>query len=236
MKSHRVFLACTGLLTAVLAGSTAITDRCLYIPPGLADRVLFYHPFGDSAEKPAINALGGICSSGTAVPGEGVAGKGVDFVRDRNNGLSLTGISWPLHKPITVMLWWRVREGMNKESGYELVSLNGEGYISNFVRSGPWCALTEPTFVMQVWRWPGITNVNGIQYGNGWVEKDVWHHAAVVVSGGATVSVWWDGKLRSKVRLKGRAFRPADVISSISIVAITICFTDCTTCTITIMT
>jgi hypothetical protein len=126
----------------------------------------------------------------------------------------MSGLAWPLHRPVTVMMWWRLRAPMRAESGFHLVHLSGRGYIANFVRSGPWCALTEPTFALQVWRWPGIVNFNGIHFGSGWVEPEVWHHVALVVSAAATVSVYWDGVLRAEVRPKGRTFTPDDVVTS----------------------
>jgi len=184
---------------------------CLLIPPALEDRVLFYHGFSRGPGRPEINRLGGEWSAGDARAGDGLAGPGAALAgAEAKRGMTLTGLDRPLARPLTVLVWWRLDAPVGKQSAYDLVGLHGEGWISNFVRSGPWCGLTEPTFVLQVYRWPGVTNVNHVHAGSGIVETGVWHHAAMVVARGSVVRVYWDGRERADVHLKGRFLGTGD--------------------------
>jgi hypothetical protein len=205
--------------TQPAAGQPAATaERCLFIPPSLERSVVFYHSFERSAGRAEINRLGGRLVN--AKPGRlatGLTGKGYAHARG-TGALSLTKLAWPLHRPITVSLWWRLDEPMKPETCFHLASLRANGYVSHFVRGrGGWCALKEPTFVLQVYNFPGISNVNGIRFGSAWVPHGVWHHAAVVVSAGSNVAVYWDGRRRGDVVVKGRLFGAADVVRSVDL-------------------
>ena len=191
-------------------------EKYLYIPPSLAGNVILYHSFSRGAGRAEIDRLGGRVAAAKGKLVAGLTGSGYRPVGKA--ALGLHKLAWPLHKPITVGLWWRLEEPMKADSAFHLVSLRSTGYISNFVRGkGRWCALTEPTFVVQVYNFPGISNVNGIRFGSAWMKHGVWHHAAVTVSEGSKVCVYWDGRLRSRTVVKGRLFGPADVIRSIDL-------------------
>jgi len=195
-------------------------ERCMYIPPDWADRVVYYNSFERGIDQPEVNSTGGRTTGPRSAGVEGLAGKGCDFPArtDAKRGLVLSGVSFPLHRPLTVMLWWKPTAPMRQTSGFHLISLSGKGYISNFVRGqGDWCGLKEPTFVLQVYNWQNVPNYNGIRHGSGWVEADRWHHAAIVVSKGSNVRVYWDGKLRCDYTIEGRLFRPDDVIKGIEL-------------------
>lgn len=226
----RVLLMAVSLTLAPVAAAAApptapVAERCLYIPPALAGRVVFYLSFDGDTVQPEINALGGQFSApagdaaAPASPGArpaGVAGRGADVGGPGGKrGVSLSGLALPLHKPLTVSIWWLLRGPMRKDTGFDLVYLFGQGFIANFVRSGPWCGLKEPAFVTQVYNWPGVSNINGIYDGPGWAEAGVWHHAAVVVAKGSQVSVYWDGVRRSDFTLKGRTLGPQDLVKGI---------------------
>jgi hypothetical protein len=225
-RSRRVLApwgaALTPLLLAALASAglaeTPPPDpaaRCLYLPPALEGRVVFYQPFEDPA-APVINRLGGQYRPGNAEPCEGLAGRGVRIAGEKGRGPSLAGLALAMNRPLTVMLWWRMEEALPQNGGFALVGVNGpRGYISNFVRGGPWCALAESNFVLQVYRWPGISDVNHL---GGPVEHapGPWRHAAVVVSRAATVQVFWDGRLRAETNLVGRTFAAEDVADTLA--------------------
>ena len=181
--------------------------RWLYLPPEIAGRVVFYHTFSGGADRPEINRIGAKVQAAAATP-QGLAGRGID------GSVHLTGLALGLNRPLTVSLWWRLREPLKPDGGFGLISLNGRGYLSNFVRSGPWCGLKEPHFVTQVYSWPNVSNVNDIQGAVGPLGADAWHHAALVVSAGSRVSTYWDGVLRSEFHVNGRMFGTEDVLGS----------------------
>jgi hypothetical protein len=188
-------------------------DQYLYIPPDLERSVVFYHSFSGGIEQPEINLLkAAIAGSaqGRRVPG--LTGAAWQPIGQRG-ALSLAKLSWPLTKPITASLWFRLDEKMQPQTSFHLLSLRANGYLSNFVRGrGEWCALTQPTFVVQLYHFPGISNVNGIHFGPAWLAENQWHHAAMTVSEGSRVKVYWDGRLRSDLAAKGRLFDARDVV------------------------
>lgn len=222
MNADHVMRASGAALAAVLALAAAApakdahpADDYLYLPPALARRVAFYHSFSRGADRPEINRLAARLAPVKGRLVAGLTGKGLTLAA-KGRSVSLQKLELPLTRPITASMWWRLDEEMKPESGFHLVSLRANGYISNFVRGkGQWCALKKPTFVLQIYRFPGISNVNGIRFGDAWVAAGVWHHAAVTVSAGSKVRVYWDGRLRSEVSVKGRLFAAGDVVRSI---------------------
>jgi hypothetical protein len=100
---------------------------------------------------------------------------------------------------------------MAAETCFHLLTLSGGGMVSNFVRGrGEWCGLGEPTYVIQIYNYEGIANVNGIWHGNAWMEPQVWHHVAMVFANATDVTVYWDGSPRSHHAIKGRPFNVRD--------------------------
>jgi len=203
--------------TIVFAADSKTTDeRFLYLPPSWGEHVVFYHSFSRGTEQPEIPLPGGRVVNGQH--GDRVAGLTGPGFRPAGGKAALTvqQMHWPLTDPITVSMWWRLDEPMQPETGFHLITLAANGYISNFVRgNGTWCALREPTFVIQSYNFPGISNVNGIGYGDAWVTEKVWHHVAITISEGSRVTVYWDGRPRSEFALKGRLFATEDVVRSI---------------------
>ncbi len=188
------------------ADAESAAARCLYLPPEFAPHVVFYHTFDDGPDRPEINRLGAKVQAAAAAPA-GLAGRGID------GSLRLGGLAIGLGRPLTVSLWWRLNEPLKVDGGFGLLSLNGRGWVSNFVRSGPWCGLKEPHFVTQVYNWPNVSNVNGVGDAAR-VREGAWHHAALVVSAASRVQVYWDGALRSDFYVNGRPFGTGDVIQS----------------------
>jgi hypothetical protein len=214
------------LLSSLAAGATPSSapagdsrDEYLYLPPALAGSVVFYHSFSQGPDKPEVNLLSGsVLQARGGRLAEALTGSGWSPT-ERTAGLSLTKLDWPLTKPITVGLWFRLDEPMKAETGFHLVGLHAaRGYISNFAAGkGPWCALKEPTFVVQLYNFPGISNVNGIYSGTAWLAEKQWHHAALTVSEGSRVRVYWDGRIRSEFTAVGRLLGPQDVVRTVEL-------------------
>jgi hypothetical protein len=193
-------------------------DPYLYIPPWMADHVVFYHTFAQGPDKPEINLLAAKVQVAKPPADEAPADPAGLTGRCFAGSLHLRDAAIPLSRPITVSLWWRLRQALRNDGGFGLIGLNTRaGYLSNFVRSGPWCGLKEPHAVIQCYSFPGISNVNGI-YGSALkTEPAVWHHAAMVVAGGSQVTVYWDGAVRGTFFVNGRAFGEKDLVQSIDL-------------------
>ena len=104
-----------------------------------------------------------------------------------------------------------------KDSGFGLFHLtNGQGFISHFARSGPWCALDRPAGVLQVYYLPGIKNMNGIYdrdfMAHGELKSGVWHHTALVFTAGSLVTLYLDGARVFQIRTTGRSFHESDLL------------------------
>ena len=199
--------------TSTFGAEPHLASEHFSLPASWDEHVVFYHSFSHSAEQAEIPLPGSHVLSGQH--GERVAGlTGYGFRHtDGKAALTLQPMQWSLAKPITVSMWWRLAEPMKPETGFHLVTLGANGYISNFVRGkGEWCALQKPTFVIQSYNFPGISNVNGIGYGDGWVSERVWHHVALAVVGGLRVSVYWDGRPRA-ARSQGTIVRAQRTLS-----------------------
>lgn len=209
-----ILLAAGCVLGCCAAGVAGDPNSCLYIPPDWEANVLAYHSFERGRDEPEVTSEGVTLRRVLGRRVAGLTGRGLVCEK---RGLLFEGFDRPLTRPITASLWFRLDRPMVAESGFDLAALRGRnGYISNFVRGkGGWCALTRPTFVVQVYRWPGVTNVNGIRFGDAWLDANVWRHTAVTVSEGSRVRVYWDGRLRADVTVRGRLFGPEDVIRTV---------------------
>jgi hypothetical protein len=100
---------------------------------------------------------------------------------------------------------------MLPESGFHLATLRGNpGIVSTFVRGkGQWCALREPTRVLQVYYFEGIPNHNGL-LGRAEFAPGVWHHACLVIARGQTVRWTINGVEIGNHTIRGRPFRQND--------------------------
>jgi hypothetical protein len=191
-----ILLAVSAVLAAAAKprARTPAAEAFLYIPPDLADRVRLYHSFSRGPARPEINELGAtVVADANGWADGGLTGKGYRISQPgrAKRGPELRNLAIPLSRPVTVSLWWRLDAPMKVDSHFALAALHADnGYISNFVRGkGQWCALTQPTFVVQVYRFDRISNVNGIRFGDAWLPAGVWHHTAVTVSAASQISV-----------------------------------------------
>jgi hypothetical protein len=114
------------------------------------------------------------------------------------------------------MFWWRLDEPMTETSNFALLKIGNHqgrhgGYIANFVRGkGEWCALKEPTYVSQLYNFPGLTNRNMPWGGRVWFESGEWHHTTMTVSAARQIDIHWDGQRRESFQAKGRLFAEGD--------------------------
>jgi len=206
-------LLCAGALDAAEPPKAHPAEQFVYLPPALERRVVFYHSFERGVAEPEIDLIGAkiICSK--PEPAEGLAGRGLKRSHPdaRKGPLHVASAALSAHRPMTVMMWWRIDEPMKPETCYHLIRIGDQGYIGAFVRGkGKWCALTQPTFIFQVYRFPSMTDRNDRYTGAAWVEPGEWHHAAVTVAAATDVRVYWDAKERIRYSVKGRPFRKGD--------------------------
>jgi hypothetical protein len=188
--------------------------RFLYLPPAWSDRVVFYHSFESAVDKPEVNLIQGQVRGEKTEPVAGLNGRGYKAPNsyEKRTPLQLSSPALCPHKPITAMLWFRLDAAMKPETSFQLLRLGGRGYIASFVRGkGDWCALKEPTYISQVYDFPGVTNHHNSWGGRVWFEPGEWHHVAITVAGASEVRIYWDGKLRENIVIKGRLFREGDV-------------------------
>jgi hypothetical protein len=196
----------------------APADGFFYLPPALADRVVFYQSFAHGPNAPDLNLMEAQVSFAANEPVRGLAGTGYRTgsgeAAQKKGGFALRSAALSVHQPITIMFWWRLDEPMTEETGFNVAALRGQGWISTFIAGkGRWCALREPTYVFQCYNFPGMENCNDIWGGRAWFEPDVWHHLAVTVSGAAEVRIYWDGQLRTQYAPKKRLFQDGEINS-----------------------
>jgi hypothetical protein len=201
-------------LAAGAAGASA-AEKCLYLPPAWADRVVFYDSFESGFDRPEINRLGAKLPPSDSTRPDGFAGRGccLPLGPQHNAAMEIDSPALSIHRPLTLMCWFRLDAPMTESTGFQLLSLRGNGpYLTHFVAGkGPWCALKEPTFVCQVIAFPGIPQYNNPWGGRATFEPGVWHHVALTVANAAEIRVYRDGTLKETILPKGRPFRENEV-------------------------
>jgi len=211
-------LAATCALTGTCQAGENTGDAFLYLPPKIVDRVVFYHSFEKGVKQPEINTLGAKLTAAENPPAEGLTDAGYQTGSGKaakKGGFVLQTAALNVSKPLTVMFWWRLDEPMTETTGFNVVALRGKGWISNFVAGkGPWCGLKEPTYCFQNYNFPGMENCNDVWGGRVWIEPNVWHHAALTVSGAADIRIYWDGHVRTRHAPKGRLFKEGEISSA----------------------
>jgi len=218
MRGERAATSVLAWVVAVNAAAGASVARDLnYIPPDLERSVVFYHSFEDGITTPELDAVGAKLKSPKKLADDGLTGRAMK-IHSREEAKSEFQVrtdALSIHRNVTVSMWWRLDEELKAESCYALMALRGKGYISSFVRGkGGWCALKRPTFVFQCYNFPDVSNANNVWTGSAWVKPGEWHHLAMTVSLGSEVCVYWDGALRVRHSIKGRAFRADDKVST----------------------
>lgn len=206
-----------GLLLAVAGVAGEASDTPLLLPPAWADRVVFYHSFEQGADKPEINLMAAEVRGEKTAPAVGFTGHGYQTPRpyEKKTPLTLLSPALSVHKPLTVMLWWRLDAPMKEDTCFQLLALRGTGWISSFVRGkGDWCGLREPTYISQLYNFAGISNHNNCWGGRAWFEPGAWHHVAITVANAREIGIYWDGQRRETIVAKGRVFREGEVAAA----------------------
>jgi hypothetical protein len=195
------------------SAATKPTDF-LYLPPSLADRVVFYQGFELPNAKPEINRIGAEITGSIRLMPDGFAGHACRSNQPKQHEESLQVHSPRLSadRPLTVMRWWRVDSTMEETSCFQLLALLGKGHISCFIRGkGEWCALKRPTMFVQVDHFPSISNVNWAVKDNAYFKEGDWHHTAITVADGSEICFYLDGSPLVTVHIKGRVFTADDI-------------------------
>lgn len=200
-------------------GNLAPARLPLSLPPAWEDRVIFYNAFERADGLPEINTARLEITAKLEASETGMRGHGART--GKGHALHLRGPELSAHRPLTVSFWWALREDADKTIGFGLLHLSGRGYVSHFIRSGPWCGLDRPAAVLQVYNLPDIHDVNDIYdreiQARGDLKADVWHHTAVVFSAASVVTVYTDGRKVCETRLTGRAFLSEDKLQDLAI-------------------
>lgn len=211
------------LTAAVLAPRAALAAddaALLLLPPAYDGRVLVYHSFSKGAKKPELNTAKATVEAEGGAVAEGFTGRGLALrpAKGANSPQSIRLVSpaFSAHRPLTVMLWWRVDAPMRETTWLGLLKIGNhrgrhDGYIANFVAGkGEWCGLKEPTYISQLQNFPGLTDRNMPWGGRVWSEPGQWRHLAMTLSGARQVDIYWDGRHREMFQAKGRLFVEGD--------------------------
>jgi hypothetical protein len=191
----------------------------LYLPPGWAERVVFYDSFESSPGEPEVNRIQARLPQATGERAEGFVGQGfrTPCGPQHKAAFEIVSPALSIHRPLTVMCWWRLDAPMQETTGFNLLNLHGNGpYLPHFVAGkGPWCALKEPTFIYQVVNFPGIPQYHNSWGGRAWFEPGEWHHVAMTVANANEVRVYRDGQVCETILPKGRAFKEGEINAAV---------------------
>lgn len=193
-----------------------------FCPPAWSDSLIYYQSFDAPSALPEINtAKLHLRDTLPAAPAGFHRSGGLPSGNHKALHLAADTLALSPHKPLTIAFWWSLKDELPENGGFNLVQLNGRGWISHFARGGPWCALKDTASVVQIYNLPNINNVNGI-YDTSFrqnlsLKKGQWHHTALVLSAASLVSVYTDGRLVFESRTAGRPFSPDDNFKSLTL-------------------
>lgn len=199
------------------SGTNAMALDEANIPPSWDNRLIYYQNFENPNGTPAYNSANLRSSGVISTMKGGLFGECGKI----GEAINLQGEALSPNHPLTISFWWSLNNLPNNQSGFNLISLTGQGLISNFVRSGPWCGLTQPAAVCQVYYFKGIKDVNGV-YNTAILESldmkpGVWHHTLMMITAASKVEVWTDGSKVFETRTVGRDFRDTDHVMNLQI-------------------
>src|ERR1700677_3887820 len=116
---------CTISSGAARSANAITAGECLFLPPSIADRVVFYDGFELPGGRPEIDRINARISGAIKLAPDGFAGNAC-----RSNQPSQGEKSLEIHsprlavdRPITVMRWWRVDAAMQETSSFQLLAL-----------------------------------------------------------------------------------------------------------------
>jgi hypothetical protein len=187
------------------------------LPPFLAARAVYFHSF--ATRTPEIDRVGARPSGEPLLAKTGFAGRCMDLPGKRPFTLESGRLS--PHRPLTLAFWWSLPDGMEPNGGTGFFAFRGKGYVSDFVRGGPWCALRDSAHVFQVWSFPGADNVNGVFdrrfRQDTTLGRGEWHQTVFTASGGTEFTLYLNGRPVFNCRLKSRALREGDGVRRLTL-------------------
>jgi len=134
------------------------TTPYISLPPSWENRVIYYQSFEQENNKAEINNSKLELSEMMDIKSGGIRGRCA--IPSGVKSIQLKGKALSPDKPLAVSFWWSIQKEADKDSGFRLFHLtNGKGFVSNFIRSGHWCALEKPAGVLQVYYLQDIQNV-----------------------------------------------------------------------------
>lgn len=196
----------------------AVQTPHLTLPPFLEERVIYHHSFATA--EPDINTVGATQARPPTIVANGFAGAGC-FTDDPKGGQVACPAFSP-HRALTLSFWWAIEEPLELNGGISIFSLRnkGRGYISNFVRGGPWCALKDSAFCFQLYNLQGVKNVHSNfdrQFRQHYPQgPTAWHHTVMTVTLGRRIALFADGQRVGLYQLSGRALRESDALCQLS--------------------
>jgi len=138
------------------------------VPESIKGNVVYYNDFEKNDGKAKINQWNLKENIKQSNINEGIFGKGYLSTSKWKDGIILEGKALSPHKPITISLWWALKENHKEGASFGIFCFHGKGMISCFVRGGggdPWCALKKPAGILQVYYFGnGMENINGIYH------------------------------------------------------------------------
>ncbi len=200
---------------AALLVLLARLDAAPLVPPQWTAGLVYAHSF--DADAPEVNLPGWQVHNPLRAADGGFhrrCGEPVKLTGQDALVLTAKDESLSPQRPLAVLFWWSLPADLPPQGGFDLLYLHGRGFVSTFLRGGPWCGLADTAAVVQVYNLPGISNVNGI-YDTAprtslGLKAGEWHHCAVVIAASSLVSVYTDGRKVFETRTQGRTFSADD--------------------------
>jgi len=170
------------------------------LPEGMERLVIYHNDFEGEDCKAAINLPGIEEGLNPSSISKGFLGN--SYLCEEGNTITLRSPLLSPHRALTISSWWALKETHKPGQGFTIFALYGKGFISSFVRGGgddPWCGLSKPAGVLQVYQFPGIPGINGIYDLDIMSSLDLaggtWHNTIATFSCGREIALYNDGKL-----------------------------------------
>jgi len=201
----------------------SIFSEEIFVPESIKGNVVYYNDFEKTDGKAKINQWNLKENLNPSHIDEGLFGKGYLSSSNWKDGVILEGKTLSPHNPITISLWWALKEDHKEGGSFGIFCFHGKGMISCFVKGGGednWCALKKPAGIFQVYYFGnGMENVNGIYHFDIMSALDLkskkWHNTICKISNGTEIELYHDGKKFGKWTLT-RQLNENDEISKLS--------------------
>ncbi|MCM8785244.1 MAG: hypothetical protein NC899_03240 [Candidatus Omnitrophica bacterium] len=202
----------------------SLSSENLLVPEYLKANIVYYNGFEKEDGKGEINKwkIGEKFNKNNIIP-EGFIGKAYLSKANWKDGVILKSDLISPHNPISISVWWALKEDHKEGGSFEILCFNGKGFISCFVRGGggdPWCALKKPAGVLQVYYFGGgLENINGIYHYDIMntlnLKSKKWNNTFLVITNGIEISLYHNGKKFGKWTLS-RPLTENDLIKTLS--------------------